>query len=161
MHWAARHRNADFMRMALDHGGNPNLIAGRPSETPLFKTISAAGGGNRETMLMLLDAGADIDATMGDEVTAGLSMGGITPIMMAADILRFDTVHELLTLGADYRRKDDRGYDLAHRVARMQGRFLPGSREESQLQEVTVWLSERGVEIRVLETQQGKTRGGT
>ena len=142
MHWAAKCKDIRFLQEALNHGGNPNLVAGKPSETPLFETIGIKGSDNREAMHILLDAGANIDAVTGNEKIFGMSMGGITPAMTAADIARFDIVYELLKLGADYQFKDDSGRNLMSRVTAMNGRFPAGSEQEKALKRVIVWLSE-------------------
>ena len=147
MHWAARHKDIRFLRKALDHGGNPDIAAGQPSETPLFETIGVEGSDNRQAMLMLLDAGADINAVTGGEEIFGVPMGGKTPLMVAATVVRFDIVYELLLRGADYRLKDDMDRDLMDRIASKKGRFAAGSKQEKFMKQVIDWLSDRGVEI--------------
>lgn len=147
MHWAARHTDTRFLRAALEHGGNPNLMAGRPAETPLFETIGVGGTDNKEAMLMLLDAGADINATTGDEKIFGMSMGGKTPVMTAASVARYDLVYDLLVRGADYQREDDSGQGLVDRIAAMKGRFAAGSEQKKYLEQVIGWLRERGVTV--------------
>jgi len=143
MHWAARHKDTRFLKKALDYGGNPNVVAGQPSETPVFETIGIEGSDNRQAMLMLLDAGADINAVTGGKKIFGMSMGGITPLMSAASLVRFDIVHELLLRGADYRLKDDSGRDLMDRIMSVDGRFAADSEQEKALEKVIGWLSER------------------
>ena len=147
MHWAARHENVSFLRIALSHGGNPDLVAGKLGETPLFKTIGVEGSDNRATMLILLDSGANINAMTSGEKVFGMSMGGKTSIMTAADLGRFDIVYELLSRGANYDSEDDNGRDLMDRVGSMNGRFVAGSEQEKSLGKVIAWLSERGVKI--------------
>lgn len=147
MHWAARHEDVRFLREALDHGGNPNLAAGKPSETPLFETIGVAGSSNIEKMRILLDSGADINAVTGGEKIFDMSMGGITPVLAAADVVRFDIVYELLKRGAGYRFEDDSGRDLAYRIVAVKGRFAAGSEQKKYLEKVIIWLKERGVNI--------------
>ena len=145
MHWAAKCEDTRFLREALSHGGNPNLVAGKTSETPLFETIGVGGSDNREAMLILLDAGANINAVTGGEKIFGMSMGGKTPMMVAANVVRFDIVYELLNRGADYSLKDDAGRDLMSRIVAMNGRFSADSEQKKYLEQVITWLSERGV----------------
>jgi len=144
MHWAARHEDIRFLQMALDHGGNPNLIAGKFDETPLFKTIGVEGDSNRKAMLLLLESGADINAKTGGDKVLGMSMGRQTPVMAAADLVRFDIVLELLEMGAEYLSEDDNGRDLMDRVVSVKGRFASGSEQERNLNEVTDFLSAHG-----------------
>ena len=147
MHWTAKHKDTRFLQAALEHGGNPNISAGKPSETPLFETIGVEGSDNKAAMLILLDAGADVNAVTGDEEIFGMSMGGKTPLMVAASVVRFDIVYELLLRGADYQLKDDSGRDLVDRVAAMRNRFAAGSEQKIHIETVVEWLSERGVKI--------------
>lgn len=153
MHWAAGHEsNSGFLKSALSHGGNPNLVTGPSGETPLFKTISAIKGDGldrdrADNRSMLLGAGADIDARSHGEVR-GASGGGRTPVMVAADIGRYDIVRELLYRGADYALKDDSGAGLVERVvSRMEESLSSGGDGEKDFHDVVAWLSERGVEI--------------
>jgi ankyrin repeat protein len=142
IHWAARHKNTMFLQKALSHGGNPNLVAGSLDETPLFKTIGAKGSNNRAAMILLLERGANINAVTGGEHFFGMSLGGKTPVMVAADIIRFDLVYELLNLGADYNLKDDSGRSLIDRINAFNGRFSDGSAQKEHLKNVRVFLSQ-------------------
>lgn len=146
IHWAARHEDIAFLKAALQHGGNPNLVAGQFSETPLFKTIGLVGNDRKENRQLLLASGADINARTVDE-SSYLPIGGQTPVMKAAGLGRYDIVHELLEAGADHKIKNDSGHDLTDRVAQDVGAFISGSSQEKDLQAVVVWLSERDVEI--------------
>jgi len=145
MHWAARHENVSFLRMALIHGGNPDLVVGKLGETPIFKTIGVTGSGNRIAMIILLESGANIDATTGGGEVFGMSMAGKTPIMTAADLGRFDIVYDLLSRGANYDSEDDSGRDLMDRVVSMNGRYVAGSEQERSLEIVIEWLNDHGV----------------
>jgi ankyrin repeat protein len=146
MHWAAKHEDVAFLKAALQHGGDPNLEAGKLEKTPLFDTIGISGGANEQAMRVLLEAGADINAKTSGQIF-GKPMGGKTPVMTAADLGRFDIVYELLERGADYKVKDDNGYDLADRVASMRDAFVPRSDSAKWLNKVIAWLSEHGVEV--------------
>lgn len=144
MHWAARHKiNTSFLRSALSYGGDPNLRAGWPSKTPLFNTI-----GNGESMHLLLDSGANIDAITGNEEIFGSTiMGGQTLAMNAADLGRYEIVYDLLLRGADYQHKDDSGRDLIKLINRDNGLYPAGSKPDKFLKKVITWLSDRGVTV--------------
>lgn len=146
MHWAARHEDIAFLKAALQHGGNPNLVAGQFSETPLFETIGLARNDRKENRQLLLASGADINARTVDE-SSYMPIGGQTPVMKAAGLGRFDIVYELLEAGANYKIKNDSGHDLTDRVTQDVRAFTSGSSQEKDLQKVVAWLSERGVEI--------------
>lgn len=143
MHWAARHKDTRFLKLALDHGGNPNLYAGKPSQTPIFETIGVPGSDNLPALILLLESGADINALTGSEELFGMSMGGKTPALVAADVVRFDIVYELLTRGADYSIKDDSGRNLFDRIASVKGRFPENSEQSIALNKIAVWLAKQ------------------
>lgn len=143
MHWAAMHRSSSFLRLALMHGGDPNLRAGDRAETPLFKSIRLEGAGDEESMTMLLDAGANIDAQTQIVALFGAELGGKTPILLAADVLRYDLVLELLERGADYQVKDGNGLGLFYRIEEARKlQFLPGSKQSVALGKVENWLAQ-------------------
>ncbi len=145
---ATKHRDSSFLRAALAHGGDPNLRAGVFGETPLFKTVGLSSEDRRDSMRLLLESGADINIqTTDNDQLFGVSLGGSTPIMKAAMIGSFNTVYELLELGADYEMKDDMGNDLAVWVSRKLTRYIPGSPQARDLHKVIDWLTARGVEI--------------
>lgn len=144
IHLSVRHEDASYLRAVLDHEGDPNLSAGKPSETPLFLTIGVGGTDKKLAREMLLDAGADINAITGSELVTGIPMGGKTPLMTAANLVRFDIVYEFLELGGDYRLKDDSGRTLSDRVKSYEGRFAPDSEQIEHFQKVQAWLSKRG-----------------
>jgi|SRR5690625_2224423 len=145
MHWATMHEDVAFLKVALEHGGDPNLRAGQLGETPLFLTVGLEGDNRKEHRQLLLDSGANINIRTVDD-SSYMPIGGNTPIMKAAGLGRFNIVYELLELGADYKIKNDSGHDLTDRVGQKRGAFISGSQQEKDLQKVIDWLSERGVE---------------
>ena len=134
MHWAARAEDTHLLRGALQHGGDPNLVAGWFGWTPMFEAI----GRNNASIELLLDAGANIDAR---------SSIGNTAAMVAAGRGRFDVVYLLLSRGASYSVANDNGLTLADRVADKQGALIPNSDMDKWLKRVIDWLRERGVQI--------------
>ena len=57
LHLAIGLENSNYLRLALEHGGNPNLVAGALEFTPLVK----ASNSTVEVVAMLLKHGADPD----------------------------------------------------------------------------------------------------
>lgn len=147
MHWAARHKDIRFLQLALKFKGNPDLYAGNPKKTPIFNTISVEGGDNLPALELLLKSGADINAPTGSEKIFGISMGGVTPVLAAADIIRFDIVYSLLEAGADYAVVDDTKRNLVSRIKSVQHRLQEGSKQEIFLKKVVKWLNDKGVEV--------------
>ena len=144
MHWAAKFDDTAFLKAAIEHGGDVELVAGIFGETPIFKALS-----NRDAMIFLLDSGANINARSQGNAASWIK-GGDTPVMTAATTLQYEVVYELLVRGADYTVKNEIGIDLAHRVASKRGVFIPGSDQAKWLAKVIAWLEERGVNIREL-----------
>lgn len=134
MHWAAGDEDLAFLQAALQHGGDPNLVAGMFMSTPLFEVV----GANEAAIQLLLSAGADIDARDGD---------GDTAAMTAAGSGDFDVVYLLLSRGADYKLTNNKGFGLVDRVADKRGAFVPGSGRALWFDRVVEWLHERGVQI--------------
>ncbi|WP_420933669.1 ankyrin repeat domain-containing protein [Alteromonas sp. A081] len=147
IHWASRLKDTRFLEVALANNGDPNLYAGHPQKTPIFNTISVDNGENLAALKLLLDAGADIDAKTGNEMVFGMSMGGITPVLAAADIVRYDIVLILLEAGAQYETTDDTGRDLISRIKAVQNRFSEGATQKASLDRVIKWLEEKGVKL--------------
>jgi len=133
MHWVAGSENPELLKVALKHGGNPNLVAGELHKTPIFEAIGAQPG----AVEALLDAGADIDARSKDG----------TPLMVAAGRAEFHTVYMLLLRGADYEATNEAGDTLAKRISRVRRVINPDHDESKWLSKVTAWLEQRGVTI--------------
>ena len=136
IHWAVQHEDSSFLRLALEHDGNPNLVAGE--KTPLFDTIGFKGDSDILVLKILLTYGADPNMK---------EARGNTPAMIAAGVGRFDIVYVLLNSNADYNLKNDAGYSLLDRVAAKRNAFIPGSEQEKSLEQVIDWLSRKGVTI--------------
>jgi uncharacterized protein len=96
-----------WLGLLLDKGGDPNLRAGqgRPGE-PLLTLLVAYG--RWENMLVLLDRGADIEATGPSGQTAALRL---------AALYQFERVDKLLERGADPAHPDVNGLTLRAFVA--------------------------------------------
>ena len=92
MHASVEHPNPKFLELALEYGGDPNVIVhGEFGGTPVH---TAARWGNKEGLLMLLDAGGEMDA---------LDIGGGSPVSSATAQGGFDLALMLLERGASYR----------------------------------------------------------
>jgi len=135
MHWAVKHKNDAFLKAALAHGGNPNLVGGMLGETPLFEAMSY---GTKRNAPILLDAGANMNAQL---------KNGNTPMMTAAALGQFDLVLDLLNRGADYTVKNFNGDDLADRIAFVRRTMDPHNELTDWMNKVIDWLKERGVSI--------------
>ncbi|HEX5339861.1 MAG TPA: ankyrin repeat domain-containing protein [Gammaproteobacteria bacterium] len=91
-----------FMRLALEHGGNPNLVAPRTGATPLLAATTVAGKVN---IPVLIKAGANLNQQM--------PVSGETAMMEAVDDFgQFDVVYGLLKAGADYKLQNAQGWDI-------------------------------------------------
>ena len=153
MHWAAGHPDRRFMEAALEYGGDPNLRAGWRKRTVIFETIiwpvpyfdedrPDLVRAMEERRLLLLESGADINAV--EEFDA--PHGGLTPLLLAARIADYGSVHQLLELGADYQRLDNQGNSLMTIMAEDEV-FWFSLDSKDAMRKVAGWLSERGVAI--------------
>ena len=134
MHWAVLVEDNRILEAALEHGGNPNLVAKGSmfEDTPIFQALSQG----KEKVEILLEAGANIDAQ---------NNFGTTPVMTAFGRTDFDVVYYLLERGANYKIKNNAGWTLANRVANAEGRLIP--KAELKRLKVVEWLESRGVVV--------------
>jgi len=131
--FASRVKDSEWLRLALKHGGDPNLIGALNIPPPLHWSIISR---RPENMHLLLEAGADINICSGT---------GDTPMMAAVGVGSFEIVYDFLQRGADYRVKNQGGSDLAKYISL---RRIPPTSEAWPIREkVIAWLAERGVQI--------------
>ncbi|MCW5550352.1 MAG: ankyrin repeat domain-containing protein [Opitutaceae bacterium] len=137
MSFASRIKDSEWLRLALRHGGDPNLIGARNIPPPLHESILYR---RPENMRLLLDAGADINIRDGT---------GGTPMITAENIGSYEIVYEFLQRGADYRIKTKAGADLAKYISLSQ--MTPDNPKWPIREKVIAWLAERGVQIPPLQ----------
>ena len=89
-------------RLLLDAGADPNLREPKANDTPLH---SLALRGNAQCCGLLLDRGADVNAT---------NMVGFTPLHYAASAAKDDVARLLIERGADMEARDDQGLAPLH-----------------------------------------------
>lgn len=89
----------EYLEILLDHEGDMN--AKTSAKEPILHAMIFNDPTNYEGMKMLLDRGADINAT---------DSGGSTLLVTLADLNDFEHVYYLLERGADYTIKDGTGY---------------------------------------------------
>jgi hypothetical protein len=99
--WCVFARHVDFLKLALAHGGNPNAIDSTGKQSIFFRALSED---SNEKLLVLLQAGADINFRVGD---------GSTPIVAASGSRRMQKVLFLLQQGADPFIRNGVGADVA------------------------------------------------
>lgn len=93
MHMAAREGEAEFLHLALMHGGDVNLVGGdRKLMSPLHRAITyRPGRDDLDRVLMLINAGADLQYRRAD---------GVTPLESSIRLGRFDLAYALIKAGA-------------------------------------------------------------
>jgi len=106
--WTALHLAAAFgappaVSVLLDGGASVEAISRNPQQNQPLHAVLALGK-NAETIELLLDAGAPVNAAQA---------GGFTPLFSAAIANRRDLVELLLAHGADPGRKSDQGKTAA------------------------------------------------
>lgn len=130
---AAVGEDVDLLKILLDHKGNPNS---RYNDEPAL--FAAAVAERYDQMRLLLERGADINATAPD---------GRTAVIALADYARFDQVSYLIKRGADINKADNHGATLAFAV---QDRYVsPTLDAYKQQQLVKQMLTERGIKFPV------------
>lgn len=128
MHWLARKKDCSMLQTALRYGGDPNLKARLFTHSPIFVTITAGKNvGVTECFNVLVDGGADLNLT--DDK-------GMTPILWAAELARYDIALILLELGAVDSQKDIRGRSLLDISDGHKDAFRSGSVTEQNWQKL-------------------------
>lgn len=97
----------DYLIMLLDHGGNPS--AKNSADEPLIEQMVFMDPPNYQGLRILLDHGADINAT---------DSGGSTLLLTLTRLRFFEQVYYLLQRGADFRIKDGTGYGPDYHIFR-------------------------------------------
>lgn len=143
MTYAVMHENLAVLKLALEHGGNPNFITVHPypivglNRRPLiFEAFGLEHG--KEKILMLLDAGADIE---------GRDSFGRTPLLYMAFMGNFELMYTLLERGADYSVRDNQGNDITMHIARRSKMLRSGNPQIPYMEKVVNWLKQRGVVV--------------
>jgi uncharacterized protein len=90
---AARSPDREYLRLVLEHGGDPNFTESETGMTPLHIAMDSYYRNDRERATMLIDQGADLN------VFAPRRQGA--PMMIALRNMRYSTVLQLLKAGAD------------------------------------------------------------
>lgn len=106
METAAQLRDSSYLKLALEHGGNPNLVDSTSSDyyTPLF---SAIFGGRKENVELLIRNGANIDFKID-------GFNDHTPLAFAMGTNEYEIAYMLLQAGANYKLVDQTGPNKGH-----------------------------------------------
>lgn len=99
--WCVLNRDAQFLKLALAHGGNPNAVNIDNGLPVMFRAVSQD---STEKLELLLNAGADINIRARD---------GSTPALFASSARRMEKLLFLLQRGADPMVRNDVGNDIA------------------------------------------------
>lgn len=141
MLYAARARDTDYLKMGLAHGGDPNL-RGKMNRTLLFEAAMENNENVKESLRLLLDQGADIDAIDVSQETAA---------MVAAGINQFRSALYLLEEGSDYTQKNRWGNTIRYPLERNGFGYNPGSQGYDARTRIAQFLIERGIEVQLKE----------
>jgi ankyrin repeat protein len=106
MWFAAMHEDPGFLRLALEHKGNPNLVNPVRAKTPIYESIMNL---REKNVALLIEWKANLNFR---------DKTGSTPMMLAANLNRFDYVHAMLMAGADPSIKNNWGYTITDVLSR-------------------------------------------
>lgn len=110
LHLAAAFADPEAVRFLLERGADVHTVSRNPQQNqPLHAALALSG--DFETIRLLLDAGAEVNATQA---------GGFTPLHSAASAGRREAAELLVARGADPAQADHHGNPPAH-YARQRG----------------------------------------
>ncbi len=134
MSFVTEAENIDYLRIALEYGGDPNWYCPRFKKPLLGVSLIAA---NVESAKLLIKMGADPN---------GRDASGQPILMLAAVFNRYDLVELMLEAGADYTMEDNWGYTLVDTIE--EGNIAQEGPHYQWRQNVIDYLRERGVEVK-------------
>lgn len=131
MGWAAKQGEIRFLKTALNYGGDPNTIT---NDTSLLNEVIIHGKTHlkMDAVKLLVSAGADIDLS---------GTNGVSPILQAAYMSRYDIVCWLLEQGADPEKKNFRGENLIMEMDHTETILLPDAQQRDGIKRVRKLLN--------------------
>jgi hypothetical protein len=143
MEWAAQLKDSSYLQLALEHGGNPNLVDSHSAydRFPIFSAIQLAPDTN-ENVALLVKAGADLNV---------VSPTG-TPLTAAATRNQYEIVFLLLQAGADYKKPNNSGKTVAWVIENMN--IDPTSDAFQWRQKVIDFLHAQGIAVNPKDQEQ-------
>lgn len=141
--WAAgRKDDTTWLRLALQHGGDPNLLSfARGSKHMITPLDFGTSNGTVEHAKLLIDHGADVNQRTPTKQT---------PLNNAMILSRFEIVLLLLESGADYTVEDTPNISFLEDVQNVRKNkedvFISDEAREG-FEEVETWLVEHGVKF--------------
>jgi len=142
-HWAAMEEDPWWLRLALEHGADPNLVNvghGSPLEGPPLRAAIGLRG-TLENVKLLVEHGADINKPYPD---------GCYPLSSALVQNKWEVVLYLLDRGADYTLAECGSIKFLEEFRGLYQRkevfLIKGDREK--LDEIRAWLESRGIDVR-------------
>jgi ankyrin repeat protein len=131
---AAGVKDTGYLELALQHGGDPNLVDPDTGETPIYQSLRNFRVDNAR---LLIRAGANLDIQN--------KMLGNTPLAVAAVSSRYDLVLEMLQHGANPSVTDWSGHTLLSTIRN--GYISPGMPAVEWRRQVIEYLRARGLDV--------------
>jgi len=129
----------NYLKLVLEHGGNPNIVDTERKITPIFEAIRS---GLKNNVALLVTYGADIEFREYNDPN-----GANTPVMAAVRGAHFDIALFLLEKGADYKCKKNFN-SLSHMVATWYNSFFTDPRPVGDdYRKLMKWLEDRGESV--------------
>lgn len=138
MSFAAQANDADYLKIGLDHGGDPNL-QGKMGRTLIFEAAMENNDSVQEVLSLLLDRGANIN-----HLSKGLMENAA---MAAARINQYRPAFILLSNGIDYQQKNKAGNTIARHLEANGIGYSPGNEGYDARTRVAAFLASHGVQV--------------
>jgi ankyrin repeat protein len=130
-----------YLKLALEHGGNPNAYDKHSNNTLLMDSIIWARSiDSNDPVKMLVNAGADLEQRDNFERTA---------IHKAAMHNEYEILLYLLEQGADYTAKDKNGVDIVYYLqkSKLNSGYRYYERQHRFRKKVVSFLQSKGYEV--------------
>lgn len=144
--YAAAKCDTYWLRLALDHGGNPNLVNTGASELRLASVLEfALSKGCRGNIQLLIERGADLSKP---------NQHGVTPLVDALNGNLWEVVLLLLDSGADYQWKDParpKGTSFLFLLEHTPPRIYVQQSHKDGILAIRRWMEEHGVKLNYID----------
>ncbi|MGL6193449.1 MAG: ankyrin repeat domain-containing protein [Thermoguttaceae bacterium] len=153
LHLAAITAFPNYFKYVMEHGGDPNLIRGNSTkDSPLMSVLKGECPSRKESIKMLIDAGANLDYVNETNTTVLWDA--------AAGGAQYKLVLQLLEAGASFNVCKDNGGTFVHFVEKDEIRINRGYGSKDDYLKVVDFMKKKGADFEGAKKDNAVWRGG-